>query len=156
MQHTDGAADALAADMRISCLGTRVGRAHRLVTRIFEQALRPYGVTLPQLELLATLTSVAAPIRPGELAELTAVERSTMSRNLGVLQDKGWVATTGTSPTGRSMAVTITAAGTRLLASARPAWDSAQEQVAAALGPDSPATFDGWITRLVAPEDPPG
>lgn len=156
MQHSEGAAFALADDMRASCLGVRIGRTHRLVTKAFEQSLRPLGVTLPQLEMLSTLTLVAGPIKPAELAQLTAVERSTMSRNLSVLQDKGWVATTETSATGRSMAVTITAEGSRQLAAARPAWEAAQREVSAALGADAPDTLDHWIRALMAPEPQAG
>ena len=45
MQQMDAAARSLAEDMRAGCLGLRIGRTHRLVSRIFEQALRPLGVT---------------------------------------------------------------------------------------------------------------
>lgn len=93
------------------CLGLRIARTHRLVTRIFEQALRPLGLTLPQLELLSTLTIVGRPIKPTELADLTAVERSTTSRNLAVMQARGWVTPADVSPTGRAMTISITTAG---------------------------------------------
>jgi DNA-binding MarR family transcriptional regulator len=148
MQHHDDQALEMAELMRTGCLGVRMDRMHRLVTRVFEEALRPLGLSLPQLELLSTLTLVGHPIRPAELAELTAVERSTMSRNLAVLQDRGWVVTTRSSPTGRTMAVTITPEGSRQLADAHTAWSSAQHTIITALGADAPAVLDGWITGL--------
>lgn len=139
----------MAEDMRLGCLGVRIARAHRLVTRVFEQALRPTGLTLPQLELLSTLTIVGRPVKPTELAELTAVERSTTSRNLAVLQARGWVAPTDVSPTGRAMAITITAAGSRQLAEARTAWEQAQTHISSALGTNAVATLDQWIHQLL-------
>lgn len=150
MQHMTDDALGMAEDMRASCLGVRIARTHRLVIRIFEQALRPLGVTLPQLELLSMLTLMGGPVKPSDLAESTAVERSTMSRNLAVLTEKGWIATTDVSPTGRSMAVSITEDGSRLLAQARPAWESAQRQVASAMGNGAPGTIDHWIRALIA------
>jgi DNA-binding MarR family transcriptional regulator len=148
MQQGPERARELADLMRVSCLGVRVGRVHRLVTRAFEQVLRPLGLSLPQLELLSTLTLVGAPIKPAELADLMAVERSTMSRNLAVMQERGWAATTESSPTGRSMAVAITPAGSQQLARAHAAWSSAQHMTHAALGADAPALLDAWIAGL--------
>lgn len=149
MQHIDGDAQAMAEDMRVGCLGLRIARTHRLVTRIFEQALRPLGLTLPQLELLSTLTIVGRPIKPTELADLTAVERSTTSRNLAVMQARGWVATADVSPTGRAMAISITTAGSRQLAEARTAWELAQDRTHRALGPDAAPVLDQWIRELL-------
>lgn len=136
--------------MRAGCLGVRISRTHRLVTRIFEQALRPVGLTLPQLELLSTLTIVGRPVRPTELADLTAVERSTTSRNLAVMQARGWVTTADVSPTGRAMAMSITTAGSRQLAQARAAWERAQEHIHRTLGPDAAPVLDQWIRDLTA------
>jgi DNA-binding MarR family transcriptional regulator len=147
MQHPDRAGR-LASAMRQECLGVRVGRMHRLVSRTFENALRPAGISLPQLEVLSTLTIVARPIRPTELADLLFADRSTMSRNLALMESKGWVATAETSPTGRSVTFEITDAGTSQLATAERAWRSAQQAVSAALGHSAVATLDSWLATL--------
>lgn len=148
MQHPDEAAVDLAQDMAAHCLGLRVAHTHRLVTRMFDQALRPHGLTRPQLELLSLLALLRRPARPSDLADLAAVERSTMSRNLAVLQDRGWVEPTGTSPTGRAMTVAITPAGTQVVGSLRSVWQDVQQRVLEALGPEAPSTFDQWIRAL--------
>lgn len=147
MQH-QARADRFATAMRHECLGVRVGRVHRLVSRAFETALRPVGISLPQLEVLSALTLVARPIRPTELADLLSIERSTMSRNLSLMETKGWVTTTDTSPTGRSLAFAVTDAGTTQFAAAERAWASAQKTVAASLGADATATLDSWLSSL--------
>jgi hypothetical protein len=45
-QHT--IADDLAAEVRDACLGMRVARLHRVVARLYEQALQTGGLTQPQ------------------------------------------------------------------------------------------------------------
>ena len=138
----------LAREMRADCVGMRVGRLHRIVARRFDQSLRPLGLTLPQLEVLSALTLAGHPVRPGALADYLAVERSTMSRNLSVLEDRGWARTAERSPTGRSMTFAITGPGTEVLARAGDAWREAQAGVAALLGADAPARLDTWLGVL--------
>jgi DNA-binding MarR family transcriptional regulator len=147
MQQKDAARE-FADEMWQTCLGTRVGRLHRAVARRFDGALRPLGLTMPQMEILAALVPQDAPVRPSELAQVLMAERSTVSRNLAALRDRGWVETAEVSPTGRSMSFAATLEGTRVLASARTAWAEAQASVVGALGPGSPAAIDAWLDDL--------
>ena len=73
-----------------------------------------------------------------------------MSRNLAVLQERGWVDTTDTSASGRSLAVAITGAGTATLAAAEQAWTQTQESLVDRLGADTPAILDAWLTALTS------
>ncbi|CAA9475332.1 MAG: hypothetical protein AVDCRST_MAG02-4072 [uncultured Rubrobacteraceae bacterium] len=138
-----------ADEMWRTCLGTRVGRLHRAVGRRFDGALRPLGLTMPQMEILASLVPQDAPVRPSELAEVLMAERSTVSRNLAALGERGWVEAAEISPTGRSMAFAATPEGERVFASARTAWAEAQASVMRSLGPEAPATIDAWLGELV-------
>jgi DNA-binding MarR family transcriptional regulator len=103
------------------------------------------GLTQPQMEVLASLISAAGPVRPAALAARLMLERSTVSRNLALMQDRGWVAVTETSATGRAMSVTVTDAGTTAFTSAGTAWRRAQADAARMLGPDAAAVFDQWL-----------
>lgn len=134
--------------MQASCLGTRVGRLQRVVSRRFDRALRPVGLTVAQAELLSALVVAGAPVRPGVLADVLALERSTVSRNLSLLQDRGLVAAAEVSPTGRSLAVAVTSEGERALAGAHRSWASVQDELVAALGPQAASVLDGWLGRL--------
>jgi len=142
-QHT--VADDLAAEVGGACLGMRVARLHRVVARRYEQALHTAGLTQPQMEVLASLISAAGPVRPAALAARLMLERSTVSRNLALMQDRGWVAVTATSATGRAMSVTVTDAGGAAFTSAGTAWRRAQADAARMLGPDAAAVFDQWL-----------
>jgi DNA-binding MarR family transcriptional regulator len=134
-------AEDLAHAMREGCLGVRVGRLHRLVARRFERALKPVGLSLPQLEILG------GPEKPTAVADALAVERSTISRNLSLMEGKGWVSVEST-PSGRTKTVALTEAGVDVLADARAAWEAAQAGVVQLLGAKSPSTIDTWVTAL--------
>ena len=135
----------LAAEVRRECLGTRVARLHRVVARCYEQALQDVGLTQPQLEVLAILINVERPVRPGVLAERLMLERSTVSRNLALMQQRGWIAAADPSATGRAMSVAITEAGRSAFAAAGDAWRRAQADTVQMLGPDAAAMLDQWL-----------
>ena len=149
-QDAAAVAGSLARRTVAGCVGLRVERLHRLVVREFEHRLRPLGLSLPQVEILSALTMSAAPVKPAVVADLLGVERSTMSRNLAVLQERGLVHTTATSASGRSLAVAITDAGTATLAAADQAWTLSQASLLDRLGADVPAILDTWLTSLNA------
>lgn len=131
-----------AARLANECLGVRITRLQRLVSRHYADALRP--LTPTQLEILAVLQLRGA-CKPGELAAELLVEKSTISRNLALMGT--WVEA-ARSPTGRAMEVSLTPAGTQQLADAQGAWAKAQRALVATLGKDAIAKLDGWLTRL--------
>ncbi len=143
-----GEAAAFAETMRTECLGTRVSRLHRVVARRYDEALRPLGLSIPQLEILSYLVLAGAPSRPSDLAAALLADRSTVSRNLLALQRRGWVRSVSTSATGRSMAVTATDDGATALAAARTAWTPIQTTIAAQIGDRAAGALDTWLTAL--------
>lgn len=144
----------LAETIQGSCLGARIDRLHRVVARRFDQALRPLGLSRSQLEILTGLTLLDGPVKPAVLAEALGVERSTMSRNLTLMEASGLVVTTQISATGRSLAVTITEQGTGTLVQAGTAWAQAQTAVAGLLGAEAPASLGTWIGALATISGP--
>jgi DNA-binding MarR family transcriptional regulator len=143
------AASAFAETTRANCLGMRVSRLHRMVGRTYDRALQPLGLSVPQVEILSELVAAGGPVRPTTLAATLLLERSTLSRSLTLLRDKGWVAPADSSPTGRMMAVTITEEGRAAFADARRAWQGAQDKMIDALGPSAREILDGWVVGLV-------
>jgi len=138
-------ADDLAEEVRGACLGMRVARLHRIVARVFDQALQTVGLSLPQMEILTVLMSATGPVRPAALAGRLMLERSSVSRNLALMKTRGWVAVVETSPTGRAMSVTITDTGVAAFTSASTAWRGAQTSAAAMLGPAAASMLDQWL-----------
>jgi DNA-binding MarR family transcriptional regulator len=135
----------LAEEVRGACLGMRVSRLHRVVARVYEQALQTAGLSLPQMEILTVLIGATGPVRPAALAARLMLERSTVSRNLALMQKRGWVTVAETSPTGRAMSVTVTDTGVTAFTSASTAWRSAQTSAAGMLGPAAASVLDQWL-----------
>jgi DNA-binding MarR family transcriptional regulator len=114
------------------CLSVRVRRLGRVVTRIYDAALAPHGVSAAQLNLLSAI-AVGEGARPKDLAQLLDLEKSTLSRDLKRMEQLGWLRSNEAGPGGGRF-VTLTPAGSRLLTDLRPAWEKAQAAARAELG----------------------
>ena len=115
-----------------NCLLTRTRMISRVITSIYDQALRPYDVNSSQFSMLVVIAKMQGASR-SELGRANHLERSTSTRNLQLLLDQGWV--TEQAPThGRSRPIFLSAAGRELLATAMPAWRGAQETARKLLG----------------------
>ncbi|WP_428342853.1 MarR family winged helix-turn-helix transcriptional regulator [Mycobacterium sp.] len=134
-----------ATTLRGQCLGMRVARLHRVINAIFDDTLAPLGISVSQLEVLSTLVVAGQPLKPAQLADLCAVERSTMSRNVALLERKGWITTTSRSTDGRALAVTVSTEGRHMLNRAEQAWSTAQATARDTLGNDAAAILDTWL-----------
>ena len=114
------------------CLAIRVRRLGRVVSRIYDTAVAPYGISIAQVNLLAAI-AVARGARPTDLTQVLDVEKSTLSRDLKRMEDLGWVRSDPTArPRGRSL--TLTPAGERMLVQVAPAWEEAQQMASSELG----------------------
>ncbi len=114
-------AEELAQLTQANCLGLRVSRLHRIVARTYDRELQPLELSVPQVEILSELLTADGPLRPATLATTLMVERSTLSRNLALMRDKGWVSPAETSATGRAMSIAITEPGIAAFVGARSA-----------------------------------
>jgi DNA-binding MarR family transcriptional regulator len=112
------------------CLASR--RAARAITRAFERELRGSGVRVTQFSVLVQL-SLRGALTIGDLAEALGVERTTLTRNLALIEENGW-ARIRPGEDARSRNVEITPKGRAALADALPAWRAAQKSTAKAIG----------------------
>jgi DNA-binding MarR family transcriptional regulator len=109
------------------CLAARV-EAQRL-TRMFDERLRPFDLTINQFTLLATLV-VAGPQTVTRLAGRLGIDRTTLTRNLSLAKRRDLVKDKAGKDS-RERLIEITTAGRELAASAFPAWQAAQQQAKA-------------------------
>ena len=114
------------------CLASR--SAARAITAAFDRQLRPHGIRATQFTLLTSLmlmgeTSITV------LAEFLGMDRTTLTRNVALLDTNGWVKTRTGDKDGRAHIVSVTGAGEKIVHKALPAWRSAQADVAQAIGP---------------------
>jgi DNA-binding MarR family transcriptional regulator len=121
-------------DLR-ACVCNKTRTAARVVTRIYDEALRPVRLRASQFALLVALGDDGA-MSIAALAKLMAMDRSTLTRNLHPLETDGFVAR-GDEGWRRSKSVEITAKGRARLRQGLPLWETAQREVLRRLGPSN-------------------
>ena len=121
----------VAACLGCLCLASR--RASRAITRAFDRQLRPHGIRATQFSILTMLIGYG-PTTIGDLAEGLGIERTTLTRNLSVLEDQGWVKIGVGATDGRSRVATATPKGRKAVSAAMPAWRRAQTAAGDAIG----------------------
>ena len=118
--------------MAEQCLAVRVRLLSRRLSRIYDGALRPLGLTVAQLNVLSVLEVIgSAP--SGRVADLLAMEISTLSRNARIIEGEGWI-TIDRAARGNGRILGLTSAGRQKLRKARPAWERAQAEARELLG----------------------
>lgn len=125
---------ALFETTRCLCLASR--RAARTITREFDDALRAHGLRATQFTLLAAL-HLAGPKSIGDLAELLSADRTTLTRNLAVAGEHGWVTLRVGRSDARSRVAAITSKGLRTLTAALPTWRATQHRLLDDIGPQA-------------------
>ena len=122
-----------APDLIISdCLAGRVRLLSRTITAIYDDALRPLGLTAGQLNVLVFVAKLG-PVAPKDVAFQLNMEKSTVSRNVMRMAEKGWLSLTE-ADSGRGKVLELSAKGRRLVEKSVPLWTQAQERTTAMLG----------------------
>jgi DNA-binding MarR family transcriptional regulator len=118
-----------------ACVCNKARMAARVVTRIYDEALRPTGLRANQFAVLVALGTDGA-MSIAALAKAMAMDRSTLTRNLLPLEAARLV-TRGDEGWRRSKSVDITAKGRARLRDGLPLWQAAQSELFRKLGPAS-------------------
>lgn len=109
--------------VRDTCLCLHVQRAARALARRFDDALRPVGLTNGQFSLMMSLNRPDPPAM-GSVADLLAMDRTTLTAALKPLERRGLVAIAVDPADRRSRLLSLTADGQALLARAVPIWQA--------------------------------
>jgi DNA-binding MarR family transcriptional regulator len=127
----------------------------RAVTGIYDDKLRPFGISSAQFSLLAVIGH-AEPTTRAEIARLQHLDKSTLTRNLRTILSERWVEEVSATADGRSKPLALTAAGRELLLNARAAWLEAQAEAKALLGKDGMSAVISTADRILHPSEIPG
>ncbi|UVL90585.1 MarR family winged helix-turn-helix transcriptional regulator [Pseudomonas sichuanensis] len=114
------------------CICTHLRRAARGVSRHYDEALAGFGINVAQFSLLRHVQRLDRPSITS-LAEAMGLERSTLGRNLRVLEAEGLVCLADGDDQ-RNRLVLLSEAGKARLEAAYPAWQQAQQQLVEQLG----------------------
>src|SRR5262245_10965198 len=140
MERRDESLQAKAAVIVEECSAVKLRVLTREGTKIFNQALRPHGLTVSQMNILVA-ASYLGQAKQQDICRALHLEKSTLSRDLTRMRERGWV-TESPSDDGRSSLLRVTALGGKLLQSAIPAWRQAQQQAAELLAERDIAALD--------------
>jgi DNA-binding MarR family transcriptional regulator len=117
----------------LPCACATVRRAARLFTQLYGDHLRNHGLEASQIALLSILHN-----RPGRsqavLARVLGFDKTTLSRNLKLLQKKGWVRSAPVEAS-RELGLFLTDAGQEIVKTTHPGWQKAQQQLQSAMSP---------------------
>jgi DNA-binding MarR family transcriptional regulator len=141
------AAFATTLHIRDHCLCLHAQRAARALSRRFDEAFRPYGITSGQFSLLNSLNRPAAPT-VSQVAETLAMDRSTVTANLKPLERTGLVVAATDPEDRRGRRIALTDAGRALLARTTPVWIAEHAAVEAELDGGGDALRAG-LRRLI-------
>ncbi len=128
------------------CLCINLRRAARGVSRYYDGALDGFGINVAQYSLLSNLARLDQP-SISSLAEAMGLDRSTLGRNLRVLEGEGLVALAEGDDL-RNRIVVLTETGQARLAAALPAWEAAQQKLIDKLGAEKRATLLALLDEL--------
>ena len=106
----------------------------RILTQVFDDALRGVGIGSTQLTMLALVASLEG-LRAVEIGQMLEMEKSTVSRCLAVLRKRGWVHTVERKGGGKGIGVTDQ--GNKVLKRAGPVWRNAETRARDVLGADT-------------------
>ncbi len=140
-----GEVSKIAEDASSACIALRVRQLSRIITRVYDDALRPLGITASQFTLLTQLAQQDG-ITAVEIGNTLDIEKSTLSRNLKLLLALGHIEMD--PPAGRrGRGLHLTAKGQAIIKDAFPVWNDAQTKAVAVMGEASRATLDGLLTQ---------
>lgn len=129
-----------------ACIAGRLRILNRVVTNLYDDAFRPFGLKLSQGNILA-VTAKLGTARPADVCDLLELDTSTLSRNVERMVAKGWLEILPDAD-GRSHPFRLTEKGKRLMERAVPAWEKAQAQAKKLLGEDGVTLLNSAIKRI--------
>ena len=129
-----------------TCIAVRLRLLNRVITSLYDDALRPLGLKVSQLNILIVAARLGL-ARPAQVCEILQLDASTLSRNVKPLQAHGWLEVVPDEDA-RAQPFRLTPRGRRLIDSAVPAWEQAQRRAKELLGDEGTALLDKAAKKL--------
>jgi DNA-binding MarR family transcriptional regulator len=129
-----------------SCIAGRLRLLNRVVTNLYDDALRPFGIRLSQGSILA-VTAKLGVARPADVCSILELDASTLSRTVERMVENGWLEILP-GDDGRHHPFRLTAQGKQLMDEAVPAWEAAQVRAQKLIGDDGQKLLDSVIKRI--------
>lgn len=131
------------------CVCFNLRKTARAVTQAYDELLRPTGLRTTQFSLLAVLAT-DGPLTIAALADRMIVDRTTLTRNLKLVEGLGLVSVAPGRSDRRTRIVELSVPGRAALAGALPFWQKAQRKMVTRLGTTGWGKLRGALAGTVA------
>lgn len=118
------------------CYCTPLRRGARAVTNAYDAALKDVGLTVAQLALLRGLLRIGSPTIT-EASSALKLDRTTLGRNLRLLEAAGFVEQSVGEDDKRSRRIVVTASGLKVVRKGFAAWEETQARLEDAVGAEN-------------------
>jgi DNA-binding MarR family transcriptional regulator len=129
-----------------NCIAVRLRLLNRVVTKVYDDALRPLGLKASQLNILI-VTAKLGLARSAQVCEILQLDTSTLSRNVERMRARGWLEVVPEADA-RAQPFCLTPQGKHLIEQVIPAWEEAQRQAIELLAEEGIALLDTAAKRL--------
>ncbi|MBB3769974.1 DNA-binding MarR family transcriptional regulator [Angulomicrobium tetraedrale] len=133
--------------MEMPCYCTQLRQATRRLSAVYDDALAPLGINVAQYALLRRIHR-NEPVSLTRLGSLCDLDRSTVGRNVRVLERLELAISTRGSEDQREAMIQLSEGGRDLLQQAVPVWEATQQAVAARLGPQRVEALEDLIAAI--------
>ena len=131
-----------------NCACYNLRKAARAITKFYDDFLRPSGLRTTQFSLLMT-AKIRGPVTVTKLAGLAVLDRTTLSRNLTILE-KGGLIKIEAGEDKRERQVSLTDKGEEKVIETIPLWEQAQALITEGMGEERVERFLKDISGLVS------
>jgi len=128
--------------MELACACATARQVARAITQLYDRWLEGTGLEAPQFALLMALNAHGEASQ-ASIGKRYGMDKTTISRNLKWLQQRGFIAAAGAED-GRERRFVLTAEGRKRLAAAKPKWKKAQDHLRSGM------TSEQWDTMFDA------
>src|SRR3954469_20810259 len=128
------------------CLAVRVRALNRAITALYDEALRPHGLRVGQMNLLVAVARMGT-AKPGDLCRLLRMDKSTLSRDVELMRRNAWLEVDDSGDK-RARPLRVSDEGLVLLEAVVPAWRQAQERAGAMLGVEATSAIRRAVDGL--------
>jgi DNA-binding MarR family transcriptional regulator len=141
--------DQIARAIQADCACTGLRQVTRLVSRLYDETLRPAGLQASQLPVLVAVARFGeGGARISALADVLGMDRTTLSRNLRPLEKQGLVRVARAADDARARTVLLSRAGERTLEKVFPLWQRAQQRLRDLVGVQRVAELRDRLDRV--------
>jgi DNA-binding MarR family transcriptional regulator len=132
------------------CIAVRLRLLNRVVTRMYDDALRALGLKVSQLNILVVAAKLGL-ARPSQVCEILQLDASTLSRNVERMRRHGWLEVVP-GKDARTQPFRLTPQGMKLVERTVPAWEKAQRQAEDFLGDNGVGLLNKAASKLGLPK----